>query len=331
MSDALAPAANTRVESEAGARTSGDDWAACRRVIAEHSKSFHLASRLFPRGRRDEASAVYAWCRVCDDAIDLAPRDQHAQALATLRERLRAVHAGEPQPDAVHRCFQRVVARRRIPIEYPLELLEGMAMDVERSHYETVDDLLVYCWRVAGVVGMMMCHVMGVSDPRAGPHAAHLGVAMQLTNISRDVLEDWERGRLYLPAEWLPADLARELRDGLGGPLPARAGAELAAATRRLLELADRYYASADVGLSYLEPRSALAVRTARLVYAEIGAEVARRGFDPLLGRAVVPMRRKLRLTGRALLRFLVDRRRWGKTELGAPAGVLDAVEAVRL
>lgn len=309
----------------------GDAWAECRRVIAEHSKSFHLASRLFPRGRREEASAVYAWCRGCDDAIDLAPRDEHAAALAGLRERLRSVYAGEPQPEAVLRCFQEVVFRRRIPIEYPLELLEGMAMDVEIASYDTVDDLLLYCWRVAGVVGMMMCHVMGVSDERAAPHAAHLGVAMQLTNISRDVLEDWARGRVYVPADWLSADLARQLREGLGGPLPDKAGPELATATRRLLALADRYYVSADAGMAYLEPRSALAVRTARLVYAEIGAEIERRGFDVLLGRAVVSRRRKLRLAVRAGRRFLADRRRWPAGELAAPARILGAAEAVRL
>ena len=308
-----------------------DAWAECRRVIAQHSRSFHLASRLFPPGRRDEASAVYAWCRGCDDAIDLAPRDEHTAALAALRERLRSVYAGEPQPDAVHACFQEVAVRRRIPIEYPLELLEGMAMDVEIDSYESVDDLLLYCWRVAGVVGMMMCHVMGVSDSRAAPHAAHLGVGMQLTNIARDVSEDWERGRVYLPAEWLSADLAQELRASRGGPLPEKAGPELAQATRRLLALADRYYASADVGMGYLEPRSALAVRTARLVYAEIGARIEARGCDVLAGRAVVSTGRKLRLAARALLRFLAERRRWPPTELAAPSEILDASEAVRL
>jgi phytoene synthase len=311
-----------------------DAWRDCRRVLARHSRSFHLASCLFPRARRDEVAAVYAWCRACDDAIDLAPPSGQSAALESLRRNLGSVYAGEPQADAVASCFQEVVRRRSIPIEYPLELLEGMSMDVGFVRYARERELLVYCWRVAGVVGLMMCHVMGVSDPSAAPHAAHLGIAMQLTNICRDVLEDLERGRVYLPSEWLSAEVARELALGAqarSGSLPAKARRELTIAARRMLALADRYYASADVGLTHLEPRSALAVRTARLVYAEIGREIERRGFDVLAGRAVVPTRTKLRLMGRALGRFASERRAWVERPLAAPAALLGCDEAVRL
>ncbi len=311
-----------------------DAWRECRRVLARHSRSFDLASRLFPRARRDEVAAVYAWCRACDDAIDLAPPREQPAALEGLRRDLASVYAGEPRNDAVARCFQEVVRRRGIPIAYPLELLEGMAVDVGPARYAREEELLVYCWRVAGVVGLMMCHVMGVSDPRAAPRAAHLGIAMQLTNICRDVLEDLERGRVYVPSEWLSADTARELdltARALGGSLSDKARSELSTAARRLLALADRYYASGDVGLAQLEPRSALAVRTARLVYAEIGREIERRGFDVLAGRAVVPTRTKLRLAGRALGRFARERRAWGERPLAAPAELLSCAEAVRL
>lgn len=311
-----------------------DAWRECRRVLARHSRSFDLASRLFPRARRDEVAAVYAWCRACDDAIDLAPPREQPAALEGLRRDLASVYAGEPRNDAVARCFQEVVRRRGIPIAYPLELLEGMAVDVGPARYAREEELLVYCWRVAGVVGLMMCHVMGVSDPRAAPRAAHLGIAMQLTNICRDVLEDLERGRVYVPSEWLSADTARELdltARALGGSLSDKARSELSTAARRLLALADRYYASGDVGLAQLEPRSALAVRTARLVYAEIGREIERRGFDVLAGRAVVPTRTKLRLAGRALGRFARERRAWGERPLEAPAELLSCAEAVRL
>jgi phytoene synthase len=312
-----------------------DRWQACRRVIARHSKSFDLASRLFPRVRRNEVAALYAWCRTCDDAIDLAPAASHRAAVETLRAHLQAVYAGAPQADPVQACFQEVVQRRRIPVAYPLALLDGMAMDVENARYETIDELLVYCWRVAGTVGLMMCHVMGVSNERAAPHAAHLGIAMQLTNVCRDVGEDWQRGRVYVPRELLPPALADWLEAQAGTaarpPLPATARDALAAAVRRLLALADRYYASADAGLAWLEPRSALAVRTARLVYAEIGRRIEAQGHDVTGGRAVVPTGRKLQLLGRALREFTADRSRWSGTDLTAPAGVLQCAEAIRL
>lgn len=312
-----------------------DPWAECRRVIAHHSKSFNLASRLFPRERRDEVAALYAWCRTCDDAVDLAPPDQHRAALEGLRVQLRSVYGGEPQSDAVLHCFQQVVVRRNIPIEYPVELLEGMAMDVEISSYESVDDLLIYCWRVAGTVGLMMCHVMGMTEERAVAHAAHLGIAMQLTNICRDVREDWQRGRVYVPAELLSPELGKWTKEhalaAQRPPLPETARGELAGAARRLLALADRYYESADRGMDFLEPRSALAVRTARLVYSEIGRRIEERGCDVMQGRAVVPTGRKLRLALPALRRFGRDRRSWHATRLIAPDAILHGAEAVRL
>jgi len=310
-----------------------DPFLECRRSIAAHSKSFDLASRLFPAERRNEVAALYAWCRDCDDAIDLAPASSHDDALARLRARLDDVYAGKPMPDAILRCFQIVVVRRRIPIEYPRGLLDGLAMDAAGARYRGVDDLLHYCWQVAGTVGLMMCHVMGVSDGRAAPHAAHLGIGMQLTNVCRDVLEDWGRSRLYLPGELLGPEADERLRAGLeaGCALTLEDRPALASAVHALLALAERYYASADAGLAFLEPRSALAVRTARLVYAEIGRRIETRGCDPLRGRAVVPAARKLRLLAGALVRFAAEQRAWRAPPLSAPSTVLSASEAVRL
>ncbi len=311
------------------------DWATCRRIIAQHSKSFDWASRLLDAGRRNEIAALYAWCRRCDDAIDLVDPVHHAEALAGQRADLASVYAGEPQSDPVLDCFQAVVQRRGVPLDYPTALLDGMEMDVDGSIYASTDDLLVYCWRVAGAVGLMMCHVLGVSDSRASSHAAHLGIAMQLTNIARDVAEDWERRRVYLPQDSLSEDLRAWLREHVDDPsvpaLPTALRDDLAASTRRLLERAERYYASADVGLGYLEPRSALAIRAARLIYAEIGRVLEARDCDVTLGRASVPARRKARLTLRALGRYVGDRRRWNDERLLAPNGVLDAADAVRL
>ncbi|HVJ81428.1 MAG TPA: squalene/phytoene synthase family protein, partial [Planctomycetia bacterium] len=156
--------------------------AECRRVIARHSKSFDLASRLLAPRARDAGVAVYAWCRRCDDAIDDAlPADQPA-ALARLRAELDAIYAGHEQSELVPAAFQEVAFERGIPKLYPEELLAGMEMDVLDRRYANDAELFRYCHRVAGVVGLMMCHVLGVSSDAALPHACHLGMAMQLTN-----------------------------------------------------------------------------------------------------------------------------------------------------
>lgn len=279
----------------------GDDAIAlCRRTIAAHSKSFALASRVLPPRCRDQAAVVYTWCRHADDAIDLAPRGAQAAALARLRAELDSVYAGERQRDVVLAAFQQVVQRCRIPRAYPAELLAGMEMDVIGQRYDTMDTLLRYCFRVAGTVGLMMSHVMGVRDDRALRNAAHLGLAMQLTNICRDVLEDWDMGRLYVPADLCAACGMPDLGARLGGRFPGTARAPMARAVEHLLGEAEQYYRSGDRGLMALPWRCAFGVRAARLVYAAIGACIARRGHDVLAGRAVVPTWHKLLLVARA-------------------------------
>lgn len=312
-----------------------DPWQTCRQVLAESSQSFDWASRLLSRDQRDEIAALYAFCRRCDDAIDLAPVARHHEVLAALRTRLEALYRGEPTQDDVEACFGEVVARRRIPIEYPRALLDGMQMDVDAACYATLDELLVYCWRVAGTVGLMMCHVLGVSDARATRHAAHLGIAMQLSNIARDVSEDWHRGRCYLPRELLAPRLIAWM-EAHGKPtdrpaFPPEVRGEIAAANRILLGHAERYYTSADRGLAYLAPRASLAIRAARLIYAEIGREVERRGPAGVAGRAIVPRRRKLALLVRAVFDFVRSPGARASQRLVVPDGVLDAGEAVEL
>ena len=185
------------------------------RVINRHSKSFAFALRLLPAHRRDDVAMLYAWCRYVDDAVDLAPPHRQQQALAKLRRELTMVYGTTTLTSPVLGGFQQVVRRRRIPRGYPEALVEGMAMDVSGTRYRDLEHLLLYCYRVAGVVGLMMCHVLGVRDAvgaRALHHAAHLGIAMQLTNICRDVAEDWERNRLYIPGH----GAGRSRRTGAG-------------------------------------------------------------------------------------------------------------------
>lgn len=303
--------------------TTGQGQALAQQSIQLHSKSFSLASRLLPESVRQDAVVLYAWCRRADDAIDLADVEYQPAALATLRAELASIYAGESQSDPLLREFAQLVRERRLPREYPEELIEGMAMDVRDTVYHDERVLVQYCYRVASVVGLMMCHVMGVRDDRALPHAAHLGIAMQLTNICRDVHEDWQRGRLYLPDTLLAKHGAPDLRAALGGPFPEEARGATAATVAELLDVADRYYASGDAGLPYLQSRCALAVRAARAIYSDIGRVIRARGCDPLAGRAHVGTLRKLWLSLRACVHTAMAGKARAGSVFAAPGRVL--------
>lgn len=276
-------------------------------ALAQHSKSFALAGKLLPPARRDEAAILYAWCRRADDAVDEGDAEHKPLRLAMLRRELAAIYRGEPQQDPLLAAFAEVVRRREIPREYPEALLDGLETDLAAVRFESYAELMLYAYRVAGVVGLMMCHVLGLSRAEAKRNAAHLGIAMQLTNICRDVAEDWERGRLYLPRELLAEVGAPEL-DPCSGQALGSARPALGLALERLLKLADGYYRSGDQGLDALETRSAIAVRAARLVYWSIGRELSRRRYDVLAGRAVVSRGKKLWLVLRAAIQELAAR-----------------------
>jgi phytoene synthase len=263
-----------------------------RNAIRTHSKSFALAARLLSPVARRRAERLYAWCRYADDAIDHAPTPRDAlAALAVLRADLDSVYSGRRPNAPASELLALVVADCRLPQQYPEQLLAGLAMDADGTRYRTLGDLLLYCHRVAGVVGLMMCQALGVSDERAGWHAGQLGIAMQLTNVSRDVAEDWARGRLYLPMDWMA------MEPTVGEPLQDSA---VAGAIERLLDVADEHYAAGDAGMKYLDRRSRFAVQVARLAYSRIGTQIRAAGCRPSAGRAVVSCRRKLMAVGLA-------------------------------
>jgi 15-cis-phytoene synthase len=249
----------------------------CRGMITKGSKSFSLAARLFDSETRDAAFFLYGWCRYCDDQVDQAgmeeSREQLEQRLRTLAEATRSAFSGAAQEQAVFIAMQYIVRRYSIPAHYALELIEGMAMDARATRYQTFNDLLLYCYRVAGTVGLMMSHVMGLRDEQALKHAADLGMAMQLTNIARDITEDAEMGRIYLPIQWI--EEAGMVPEEISAPKNRQ---KLALVTRRLLREAERYYVSGDAGLWHLSFRSACAVAAARHVYAAIGSLLLLKG-----------------------------------------------------
>lgn len=272
------------------------DLAACRALLRNGSRSFFAASFFLPRAYRDPATALYAFCRLADDAIDGAGSD-HRAALAALHRRLDRVYAGDPSDDPVERAFARVVRDHALPRALPEALLEGFLWDAEGRQYDTVENLEDYAARVAGSVGAMMTVLMGVRDPAVIARAADLGVAMQLTNIARDVGEDARQGRLYLPRVWL-AEAEIDPDAWLAAPA---FGPGLSAVVARLLDRADRHYRRAAGGIAALPAGCRPGIHAARLLYAEIGAAVAANGYDSLARRAVVSPSRKLWLLGGAL------------------------------
>jgi phytoene synthase len=263
-------------------------------TIAHHSHSFSLASTLLPPGAREDVWVLYHWCRRADDLIDHSRPDEQQALLDQLRAELDEIYAGRPISDPPLAAFQEAVMQHGIPRHYPDELLAGLAMDTRISIYPTTHALLKYAYRVAGTVGLMMCHVLNLRDARALQPAVDLGIAMQITNICRDVLEDWERGRLYLPLDMLRRHGAEGLEELLGGPLPEHYREPLAETIEELLALADHYYHRADAGMMALPWRAALAVRTARRVYSAIGMALRRQACDVFAGRAHVSKNGKL-------------------------------------
>jgi 15-cis-phytoene synthase len=276
------------------------ELAACHALMRGGSKSFFLASLALPRRVRAPAAALYAFCRVADDAIDNS--SEPARALDGLRSRLDAIYAGRPGAELADRALAGAVADIGLPRALPEALLEGFAWDAEGRAYETIEDLHAYGARVAGTVGAMMALAMETRDARSLARACELGVAMQLTNIARDVGEDARLGRIYLPRAWL-REAGIDADAWLAAP---HFDARLARVTARLLAEADRLYARGECGVSGLPRDCRPAIQAARLVYAEIGHELSRRGLDSVRQRTVVGTGRKLTLMLRAASALLV-------------------------
>jgi 15-cis-phytoene synthase len=267
-------------------------------VLAKHGRTFYLASFLLPRHTRADSALLYAFCRFVDDTADEAPDPDLARAaLQNLQQQL----CGHAPPDPLIQETLALFTRRAIPPAAAQELISGALSDLSPTLI-TPDDraLLRYCYQVAGTVGLMMCGALQVHDLAALPHAIDLGVAMQLTNICRDVLADAHIRRIYLPASRLLA-VGIDPASLLASPLQTPA-APLAAVVSDLLALAERYYDSARAGFHFLPRRARPAIMAAAWMYRAIGRKSAHLGYPVLRGRLVVGKPTKLAWLSRALL-----------------------------
>jgi 15-cis-phytoene synthase len=274
-------------------------------VLAHHGRSFHWASRWLRRRHARDAAVLYAFCRRADDLVDeLPPAEGHAE-IAELRRQLADHRQPELlQPSDAIAPFVELMQRVAIDPEVVDVLLHTLQQDAGPVRMRSERDLLRYAYGVASTVGLMMCRVLECRDPRALAFAIDLGVAMQLTNVARDVLEDAGRDRIYLPLD--PAIEPRHLLTGAG---PARDAALHAVGA--VLDVADRYYRSADRGLCYLPWRARAAILAASRIYEGIGAVIRGRGAGYWQQRCRVGLIGKLYHSTRAMSSLLFVPRYW--------------------
>ncbi len=263
-----------------------------KRITAHFAKSFYFSASILPTDRRWATYAVYGFCRYADNLID-CPRDRTDAELyneiEALRQELHICFRTGESEHPVMRAFAPVSQLYRIPIAYPLDLLKGVTMDMEQSRYQTFDELYVFCYRVASVVGLMMTCVLGYKDASAFEYAEKMGVAMQLTNILRDVQEDKDMGRIYLPLD----DLQRFGIDETD-IVQERCSPELRKMMQFQVERAHHYYDEGDKGIPLLPKESQYAISSASKIYRGILRKIEERDYNPFLGRVFVPQGKKM-------------------------------------
>ena len=259
----------------------------CESMIKVHSRTFHMSSALLPADKRRAARALYAFCRISDDLVD--------RAQGKIQEKLdiwkrKALSESNFCSDPVVLAWADTRVRYSIPIRYTEQLIEGVAQDLVLKRYETFEDLAEYCYGVASTVGLMAMHIIGFSGPEAIPYATKLGVALQLTNILRDVREDWCAGRLYLPQEELAAFNLNEadIADGNVDDRWQRFMSFQIERNRRL-------YREALPGIAMLDPDGRFAIYASAELYRAILEDIEAHDWDVFRRRSYVGSYGKLR------------------------------------
>jgi len=279
-------------------------------TLQKGSRTFSWASLFFSHQTYEQVLQLYAWCRACDDITDGSqlgwnqnPRGLPADRVTLIWEQtLQAYHSPHIGQSAEFQAFGRLMKEREIPLIYAQDLIEGMRHDALELRCNTLKDLFLYCYRVAGVVGLMMTYLMGLKHPRALKNAVSLGIALQLTNIIRDIGDDFRVGRLYIPMDWLselqidPQELLEEKNYKL-----------LEFMRRRLSIEAHRHYQEGLAGLIDLPFRAALAVSVAAHLYRAIGDRVIQLGTSSFITRTTLRTWDRLQATSQGILFVLLS------------------------
>lgn len=265
-----------------------------RSLTAHHSKSFFVSAMMLPVETRWATFALYGFCRHADNIIDLPRGRGKAELLAEIdalrNELITAYRTGESEHPIIQ-PFIFVCQKYEIPIEYPLELLQGVEMDLQYHRYQNFNDLYTFCYRVAGVVGIMMTYVLGYHSSQAFKYAEKLGIAMQLTNILRDVQEDKNMGRIYLPLDELAA-FGLDESDIIGEVWDDRTKSLM----RFQIERARRFYDEALPGIGMLKKSSRFAITASAIIYGNILNKIVENDLNPFKGRVYLSQSEKFRV-----------------------------------
>lgn len=316
-------------EASAGGRGAADSAAEALDTLAKNGKSFYWASRLLGRRMAADAAELYSFCRLLDDIAD-GDADGGKDRLSAIRNQLLILN-DRAMPEEVDPALARylsVMRRCAIPVMPMIHLLDGLLLDQSPMLVEDEAELVKYAYHVAGAVGLLMCPVLGCRDRAAFCFAVDMGIAMQLTNIARDILEDAHLGRRYLPQSWCGPLTPQEIISCSADPDTASYQAVQAAADR-LLMLADRYYESGRAGLGYLPFRARIGIAVAGQVYRRIGVRLRARGLSWGDGRVMTSAAEKLSASVTALTQVNTGKRFVHNQNLHQPIADLMA-EAMR-
>jgi phytoene synthase len=262
----------------------------CRQISKVHAKTFYLASKFLPKKQQKPIFAIYALLRTVDDIVDLAEvklnnglitKEEIQGTLDGWKSKLQACYSGKIDNDPIMMAWYDTLKSYSIPIELPLDLMDGVAMDIEFKPFETFDELYVYCYKVAAVVGLMTSEIFGYSDKQALEHAIELGIAMQLTNILRDIGEDVDRGRIYLPLEDL-----RRFNYSSEELMHKTINDNFLNLIKFQIERAKSYYRSSEKGIPMLEKQSRFGVAISSINYGNILTAIEKNNYDVFSKRA---------------------------------------------
>lgn len=274
-------------------------------ILNKNARTFSFAGKILGRETMQKAAVLYYFCRTLDDMADRAVTEADKQSAMIKLEHVGKDLEYEYSEVAPVRDFLQLARTEDIDIKIAQDLLTGVTGDLQTVRIQNEDELLTYCYRVAGTVGLMMCPVLGCRNENAYRHAIALGIAMQLTNIARDIQEDALQNRIYIPQSMLPVNDPKALTvhpDTEGGT-------DARDSCRAILDMAEEFYSYADKGLSALPWRPRLSILVASRLYREIGRKLAENGYAYWEGRTIVSNKRKFPLTTQCVIEFLMNKK----------------------
>jgi phytoene synthase len=272
---------------------------AAKAVTKNFAKTFYFSSKFLPQDKQFAAYSIYAICRKSDDSVDNQGSSLNSAQIDRIKNQIESVYNKDELNDDILIAFQNTVETYAIPKQYFDELIEGMYMDLQKNRYGNFEELYSYCYKVAGVVGLIMLKIFGYEDKKVEQHAIDLGIAMQLTNILRDIKEDLDKGRIYLPKNEM--ERFRVTESQIAGQGTGRNFIEL---LKFQIERARTYYAQSMKGIKMIEsPNSRFVICTMKEIYSGILSVIERNSYDVFSKRAHVNTMGKLMAISKIMIK----------------------------